>query len=79
MRFLRAQVDEATVVKDVKQYTYSEGEDYVFMDMVRCLHGYGACQLLPPPGPSSLCLCNLFATLRKVGRLKGSSSPLHHT
>eukprot|EP00271_Cylindrocystis_brebissonii_P014167 TRINITY_DN35428_c0_g1_i1.p1 TRINITY_DN35428_c0_g1~~TRINITY_DN35428_c0_g1_i1.p1 ORF type:complete len:263 (+),score=55.05 TRINITY_DN35428_c0_g1_i1:182-970(+) len=26
-------VDEATVVKDVKQYTYSEGNQFVFMDM----------------------------------------------
>ena len=29
------QVDEANVVKDVKQYTYMDGDDYVFMDMVR--------------------------------------------
>eukprot|EP00475_Leptophrys_vorax_P027265 TRINITY_DN38868_c0_g1_i1.p1 TRINITY_DN38868_c0_g1~~TRINITY_DN38868_c0_g1_i1.p1 ORF type:complete len:234 (-),score=20.64 TRINITY_DN38868_c0_g1_i1:211-912(-) len=28
------QVSEASVVKDVKQYTYMDGEDYVFMDMV---------------------------------------------
>lgn len=28
------QVDEASVVKDVKQFTYLDGDDYVFMDMV---------------------------------------------
>ena len=28
------QVDEASVVKDIKQYTYAEGNQYVFMDMV---------------------------------------------
>ncbi|CAI5475692.1 unnamed protein product [Closterium sp. Yama58-4] len=27
-------VDEASVIKDVKQFTYLDGEDYVFMDMV---------------------------------------------
>ncbi|CAI6010866.1 unnamed protein product [Closterium sp. NIES-65] len=27
-------VDEASVVKDVKQFTYLDGEDFVFMDMV---------------------------------------------
>ena len=28
------QIQEAVVEKDVKQYTYSDGEDYIFMDMV---------------------------------------------
>ena len=28
------QVDEAQIVKEVKQYTYMDGDQYVFMDMV---------------------------------------------
>lgn len=27
-------VDEAQIVKEVKQYTYMDGDQYVFMDMV---------------------------------------------
>ena len=31
---LGSQIQEAVVEKDVKQYTYADGEDYIFMDMV---------------------------------------------
>jgi elongation factor P len=33
------QVDEAQIVKDVKQHTYVDGDQYVFMDMV-CQHPF---------------------------------------
>ncbi len=36
---MEGQVDEAEIVKDVKQHTYVDGDQYVFMDMV-CQHPF---------------------------------------